>query len=88
MGNSVSPERRITQKGYFTRLCQSVVGVGLGLSLIEKTLLLALLLMLGVSALDAFQGRGVGNQEAIRLAKTAAQQDLMAQTLVKNMARQ
>ena len=68
-----------TGKGYFSRLFRSIFGLDLGLPLIEKALLGALVLMLGVSAIDAFYGHGVGDEEAIRLAKITAQQELMAQ---------
>jgi hypothetical protein len=51
---------------------------GLRLSSLEKTVLLSLILMCLISAIDAFNGRDVGNQEQLHMAKLQAQQELMA----------
>lgn len=48
------------------------------ISLLEGTLLVALLLMCLMSAIECNLGRDVGSQEQIRMARQQAQQDWMA----------
>jgi hypothetical protein len=65
--------------GYFKRLIVALSGMDASLTMVEKCLLLTVLLMLGVCAVDAFHGMGVGNEDAIRMAKLQGQQEITAQ---------
>ncbi len=62
--------------GYKQRVLKSAMR--LDLSVIEKTIIVLVLLMLGISSWDSLQGRDIGDKEQIRLAKLKAQQELMA----------
>lgn len=78
------PERALTERmsswaTYFKRLTLALVGIGTELSLGEKVLFATLVLAVVISTVDCFNGKGIGDQHAVWLAKQNAQQELMAQ---------